>query len=102
MSLISNFVSSSINHAKDGFRTVDKSIYNDRLNICQNCEFFDSTAFRCKQCGCFLNIKANWASESCPLEKWKDIPQENKSNLTESISVPSIQTNDCGCNKKNV
>lgn len=99
MSQLSNFVSSLINHSLNGFQNVNRETFNSRMNICRSCEFFDSSAVRCKQCGCFLNIKASWASEKCPIDKWNSeiIPPQSEVSQQEPQS-----TKDCGCNKKNV
>lgn len=61
---------SVFNHAKDGFKKVDEEIFQKRLDICKTCELFDKDQTRCKKCGCFLNIKASWSSEKCPIDKW--------------------------------
>lgn len=47
---------------------------NDRMNICQSCEFFQNNT--CLQCGCALSRdkvymnKLLWADQSCPIGKW--------------------------------
>jgi hypothetical protein len=64
------FTKSAFNHAKDGFKKVDEETFNQRLEICKSCEFFNSESIRCGKCGCFLNIKASWNSEKCPIDKW--------------------------------
>jgi hypothetical protein len=65
-----NFTNSLINHAKDGFKRVDDTVYSSRLAICQSCEYYDDKNITCKTCGCFLDIKARWNSEKCPIDKW--------------------------------
>lgn len=70
MKEVVNFANSFYNHARDGFKKVEDSIYNNRIDICKSCEYFDSEDMRCKNCGCFLDIKASWNSEKCPIDKW--------------------------------
>jgi len=41
-----------------------------RLEICSTCEYYDESQVRCKHCGCFLEHKANFALDSCPIDKW--------------------------------
>ena len=47
---------------------------NERMNICQGCEFFQNNT--CLQCGCALSRdkvymnKLLWADQSCPIGKW--------------------------------
>jgi len=68
-----NFSKAIINHACDGFTRVSEEEFKVRLDICNECEQRDGMV--CKICGCFLNVKASWKSEKCPLHKW---PDENK------------------------
>ena len=68
--LAGRFGKSAFNHAKDRFKHVDDEIYNKRMEICKGCEKFNPESVRCNDCGCFLEIKAKWNSEKCPLEKW--------------------------------
>jgi hypothetical protein len=46
-----------------------------RLEICRNCERVDEgktrSKDRCLECGCFIEKKTSWRSQSCPLGKWK-------------------------------
>ena len=46
--------------------TADK--YNDRISICNQCT--DKCGSKCCICGCYLNKKAKWSTESCPKNKW--------------------------------
>ncbi len=46
--------------------TADK--YNDRILICNTCS--DKCGDKCCICGCYLNKKAKWSTESCPKNKW--------------------------------
>jgi hypothetical protein len=57
-------------HAKDGFKNVDDKIFNERIDICKSCEFYNKSYNKCNVCGCFLDIKATWNSEKCPTGKW--------------------------------
>ena len=60
----------TFNHAKDGFKKVSDDVFKERMDICRGCEHFNAESERCNNCGCFLNIKATWNSEKCPLSKW--------------------------------
>lgn len=107
---IANFTQSMYNHAKSGFRQVYPHIFDNRLEICKSCDKLDIENATCKECGCFLMIKAKWASEKCPLDKWgtEEIHIDPIShlhmypqNIHEDInSMPP--SDDCGCNKNNV
>lgn len=49
---------------------VSDEIYNERLDICKKCDWYDPEQNRCKECGCFLGEKARWSLDSCPVGKW--------------------------------
>lgn len=66
----SNFSKSVVSHARNGFTKTENTLKEKRLEICSSCEYFDSSRQGCKKCGCYLPVKASWASESCPLNKW--------------------------------
>ena len=68
----SNLAKASVKHAGSGFKTVSEATKNKRLEICNSCPFKVGTEEKptCNKCGCFLKIKAGWASESCPIGKW--------------------------------
>ncbi len=39
-----------------------------RVGICLPCEFYQKA--RCKQCGCFVEFKAQFEFAKCPIGKW--------------------------------
>ena len=43
-------------------------ISKSRMRICIACD--NRGNFRCKKCGCLLNLKTRVKDESCPLNKW--------------------------------
>jgi hypothetical protein len=61
-----------VRHVADGCATVPTEVYEARLAICGACPACDTAAFVCRDpgCGCYLRIKARWASEDCPRRKW--------------------------------
>ena len=65
-----NAGASMVNHAMNSFQSVPANVKEARINICEGCEHYDSETTRCDECGCFINIKADWASEKCPIDKW--------------------------------
>jgi hypothetical protein len=77
LEMTTNLVKSVVNHTKNSFKMVTEEEKTRRLEICsgnkdkgiQPCEFYDNG--RCKECGCFLPIKAGMESEQCRLGKWK-------------------------------
>lgn len=41
-----------------------------RLEICNNCPELISSTRQCKECGCFVDLKAALKNTKCPLDKW--------------------------------
>lgn len=65
-----NLGKSMVDFAKSGFKIEDEKSVEKRLAICNDCDRFDKGASRCLECGCFMRIKAQMSSSSCPLGKW--------------------------------
>lgn len=67
-----NFASSMARHLVTGRRKLNDADFDQRIKICQNCEFCDLVNLKCRHrlCGCRLRIKARWRTSNCPLEKW--------------------------------
>lgn len=81
-----NLVNATVKRAIGGFKDVEEEMYQKRLSICETCPN-KTDDWRCTKCGCFLNIKAKWESETCPENKWPLLVIEKKGG--------------CGCaNKK--
>ena len=51
---------------------VSNEIKEERLAICRSCDYYDASQIRCKHCGCFLEQKAAFSIDSCPIDKWKE------------------------------
>jgi len=49
---------------------LDENAANQRLNICNGCEFFNQAQERCTKCGCFMAVKTYLKAEKCPVGKW--------------------------------
>lgn len=49
---------------------VTEEIYNQRITICNGCEFFIKDSKRCTQCGCFMEAKTRLKKVFCPIHKW--------------------------------
>ena len=67
--MVKNFGSSLLNYAANSFQSVSEHVKQERIKICEGCEYYTEDK-RCSECGCFVHIKAGWASEKCPLDKW--------------------------------
>lgn len=62
---------------------VDDDTADERFTICLRCEFRDDNENKCRQCGCYLDLKVgsrvNWLPKKnrneithCPMGKWND------------------------------
>lgn len=49
---------------------ISKALYKERISICLDCPAYDSKLHRCKDCGCFLLLKAILKPTQCPRDKW--------------------------------
>ena len=49
---------------------VSDSVFDQRIEICRECEAFDVRKFQCNECGCPLQQKARMILDACPLDKW--------------------------------
>lgn len=67
-----NFIKSTVKHVVNGAESVSEGVYKERLSICNGCDQRDGTG--CRICGCNLARKARWASNLCPIGKWKEVP----------------------------
>lgn len=53
---------------KDVF--VTQEVADERMQICLECPEREPDLNQCKRCSCFLALKTELATESCPLKKW--------------------------------
>jgi hypothetical protein len=45
-------------------------VFNERYSICKACPKFIKTTSQCKECGCFMAVKAKIENAACPIQKW--------------------------------
>ena len=50
--------------------TSSSDVQADRLAVCTDCEQYQANISRCKECGCFMNVKTALKNSRCPLNKW--------------------------------
>jgi rRNA maturation endonuclease Nob1 len=43
----------------------------ERLAHCHGCERLFRPTWTCRECGCFMRIKARLSGSRCPLGKWE-------------------------------
>ena len=61
---------------------------NERIKICEGCEFFKQS--RCLKCGCFMNAKIHVESSRCPINKWG--PELQTMNSIEQVNSAMTRT----------
>ena len=54
---------------------VSRSVYEDRLALCKNCDLLADGM--CRACGCFVELRAVIWKNACPYDKWTSQPPEN-------------------------
>jgi hypothetical protein len=70
---LAKFTFELIKHSlQSGALLVSDEVKQERLAICNKCEWYDESQDRCKECGCFMDQKASFAIDSCPLDKWSE------------------------------
>jgi len=65
-----NFAKAAGNYIKSGGENVTEEEHKKRLSVCSTCEFKKGPRCIHSKCGCFIEVKAKWASEHCPIDKW--------------------------------
>ena len=61
---------------------------NERIKICEGCEFFKED--RCLKCGCFMNAKIHVESSRCPINRWG--PELQTMNSPEQVNAAMTRT----------
>jgi hypothetical protein len=62
------FAGSMAKFAASGFKTVDDTLHQLRMNHCQPCEYRHDS--QCSLCRCFIAKKAWLPHEDCPIGRW--------------------------------
>lgn len=70
-----NFTKAIAKHARNKFDKVSDEEYDQRMTICQSCDYYEDKRCKQKNCGCFITRKARWASEECPINKWPELDE---------------------------
>ena len=65
---------------------VPNEVYEDRITICKSCVFYFKPTGTCKDCGCFMKIKARLAPMGCSQKKWEKTTEiETPESLPQEI-----------------
>jgi len=65
---------------------VPNEVYEDRITICKSCIYYFKPTGTCKDCGCFMKIKARLAPMGCSQKKWQKTTEiETPESLPQEI-----------------
>lgn len=64
-----NLAKATTEHIITGMKHVEPDEYMRRLEVCRGCSS-RLEGFVCKECGCYMGIKASWAEQKCKRDKW--------------------------------
>lgn len=80
---VREFLASTATFLINGAQQTAKELYDERLAICDSCEELKrGTVFgvarlpqldSCKQCGCYVRLKAAFPHEACPVGNWQAV-----------------------------
>ena len=98
---ILSFNESLNKYINSGQSEVTDQVFFRRMKVCNGCEFYKKTLSRCDKCGCFLHIKARWATEKCPLNKWDPevATEQNQETTPPQAQNSTEKLGGCGCGK---
>lgn len=63
------------NYEKVKHLIAPEEVQEERIAVCQTCEYYFKPTGQCKKCGCFVKIKASLAPFACPVNKWGEYKQ---------------------------
>ena len=71
---------------------VPQDVYEDRIAICKSCIYYFKPTGTCKDCGCFMKVKARLAPMECSQKKWQktteiEIPEQLPLEIVEEVLV---------------
>lgn len=53
-----------------------RKIAKERLEICEQCEYYKELTTQCIKCSCFMKVKSMWPSAKCPINKWSNYEEK--------------------------
>lgn len=71
--MVSSFAVAAAQHVKSGFKKAEPEEIERRKKLCSECDKMGTSGRwegRCMVCGCFMGVKAKWATAKCPVNKW--------------------------------
>ena len=65
-----SLIKATTQHVVSGMKQAED--YDMRIEMCNKCDSMRDDG-RCAECGCFMSVKARWAEQPCPLNKWREV-----------------------------
>jgi hypothetical protein len=65
-----NRLKETSNNVTRALAIADQETIDNRLKVCDGCEFLHPVTKQCKQCGCLTIAKARLKNQKCPIGKW--------------------------------
>ena len=65
---------------------VIKEVAERRLNTCKECDKFFAPTTTCTQCGCFMIAKVRLSLGKCPLDKWLEANNNERTDIQPEIA----------------
>jgi len=65
-----NFAKALVSHVAAGMPTASKEEQQRRISLCLVCPHYLPKNRACGLCGCFVNMKTQWADQTCPDNRW--------------------------------
>lgn len=62
--------------ARKDTKHVSEDLYLERMAICEGCPEFFKLTHQCKECLCIMSLKNLLPGASCPLGKFKAVPED--------------------------
>jgi len=69
---------------------VPNEVYEDRIAICKSCVYYFKPTGTCKDCGCFMKIKARLSTMGCSQKKWEKTTEIEKPDTLPQEIVDEI------------
>ena len=80
-----------------GFPVVDRATLDARLDICRGCEWLRPADWVCRECSCYLVLKARMATADCGLKKWPRLSLEMADAVGSALAAGQVPPQAPGC-----
>lgn len=75
ITMAKNVVAALAKHVAGGMKKVTLPQFKERIATCNTCPLRLKNRCTHPDCGCFIDVKAWWATEDCPAGKWPKLSE---------------------------